>query len=126
MFFILELHLLFKELSNGPDLAVWQPPTGGGYHEVVLAWLDAVDETLVALVRVLLARGQVEHLDVAQHGARIQELFVRREGGRGQNILISIISSRSERFYGSEAGIDELPVQFPTIWTSVGRKQTLS
>ena len=126
MFFILELHLFFKKFSDGPDLAVWQPPTGGSYHEVVLAGLDTIDEALVTLVRVLLPRGQVEHLHVAQHDARVQELFVRGEGGRGQNILVSIISSRSEGFHGPEAGIDELPVQFPTIGTSVGWKQTLS
>ena len=125
MFFVFELHLLFEELSDGPDLAVGQPPTGRGYHEVVLAGLDAVDETLVALVRVLLPRGQVEHLDVAQHGPRVHELLVRGEGGSGQNILVSIVTSRSEGFHGPETRIHELPVQFPTIRTSIGRKQTL-
>ena len=125
MFFIFEFHFFLKEFSNGPDLAVGQPPTCGGYHEVVLAGLDAVDETLVALVGVLLPRGQVEHLDVAQDRARVQELFVRGEGGRGENILISIISACSKRFHGPEPRVDQLPVQFPTIWTTVRGKQTL-
>ena len=49
MFFVLEGHLLLKELSNFPDLAVGQPPGGGGYHKVVPPWLEIVDDTLVAL-----------------------------------------------------------------------------
>ena len=49
MFFVLEGHLLLKELSNFPDLAVGQPPGGGGYHKVVPPRLEVVDDTFMAL-----------------------------------------------------------------------------
>ena len=49
MLLVLEGHLLLKELPDLPDLAVGQPPGGGGDHQVVPARLEVVDDTLMAL-----------------------------------------------------------------------------
>ena len=53
MLLVLEGHLLLKELPDLPDLAVGQPPGGGGDHQVVPARLEVVDDTLVALRKAL-------------------------------------------------------------------------
>ena len=47
------------------------------------------------LVGGLLAGAEVEHLDVAEHGAGVHELLVAGEGAGGQHVVLAVLAARA-------------------------------